>query len=187
MSSIYDFSATSISGQQISLDSFRGKTVLIVNTASGCGFTFQFEDLQKLYDRYKDRDFVILGFPCGQFADQELNTNDQIHTFCTLKYGVSFPMFEKVDVRDEKAHPLFAYLAGTKPFKGFNPFHSVAKILLPLINERHPEYMPGDSIKWNFTKFLIDPEGRVIERYEATTDPIDMEDDIEKVLNAAKS
>ncbi|GGN95441.1 glutathione peroxidase [Saccharibacillus kuerlensis] len=184
MSSIYDFSATSMAGQEVSLNKYRGKTLLIVNTASGCGFTFQFEDLQKLYDRYKDRDFVILGFPCGQFADQELDTNDQIQTFCTLNYGVSFPMFQKVDVRGQQAHPMFSYLANSKPFNGFNPFHSVAKILIPLINERHPEYMSGDSIKWNFTKFLIDSEGRVVDRYEATTDPIDMEDDIEKLLNA---
>lgn len=180
--SVYQYSAKAMNGRDISLEDYRGKVVLIVNTASQCGFTFQYEDLQRLYDRYKEKGFVILGFPSNQFADQEPDGNDQINAFCTLNYGVSFPMFQKVDVRDRNAHPLFTYLANSKPFEGFDTTHSVAKILLPLLHERHPEYLPGDSIKWNFTKFLIDRDGQVIRRFESTTDPFDMEQDIEALL-----
>jgi glutathione peroxidase len=180
--SVYQYSAKAMNGRDISLEDYRGKVVLIVNTASQCGFTFQYEDLQRLYDRYKEKDFVILGFPSNQFADQEPDGNEQINAFCTLNYGVSFPMFQKVDVRDKNAHPLFTYLANSKPFEGFDTTHSVAKILLPLLHERHPEYLPGNSIKWNFTKFLIDRDGQVIRRFESTTDPFDMEQDIEALL-----
>ncbi|QJC53613.1 glutathione peroxidase [Paenibacillus albicereus] len=181
-SSIYDYSAVSMSGKEVSLDRYKDKVLLIVNTASECGFTFQYQDLQKLYDRYKDRDFVVLGFPCNQFADQEPGDNGAIHTFCTLRYGVTFPMFNKVDVRDAGAHPLFAYLSEALPFEGFDMRHPVAKILVPLIEERHPHYMPGNSVKWNFTKFLVDRQGRVSQRFEATTDPLDMEASIEALL-----
>ncbi|MFD1887113.1 glutathione peroxidase [Paenibacillus wenxiniae] len=180
--SVYQYSAKAMNGRDISLENYRGKVILIVNTASQCGFTFQYEDLQRLYDRYKEKGFVVLGFPSNQFADQEPDGNDQINAFCTLNYGVSFPMFQKVDVRDKHAHPLFTYLANSKPFEGFDTTHSVAKILLPLLHERHPEYLPGDSIKWNFTKFLIDRDGQVIRRFESTTDPLDMEQDIEALL-----
>ncbi|WP_309087168.1 glutathione peroxidase [Domibacillus sp.] len=180
--SIYDFSAKAMNGQEISLEKYRDKVVLIVNTASQCGFTFQYEDLQRLYDRYKEKDFVILGFPCNQFAGQEPDNNDKVQSFCTLRYGVSFPMFQKVNVRDEGAHPLFEYLASKKPFEGFNESHPVAKVLIPLLKEKHPEYLFGDAVRWNFTKFLIDKKGTVLKRYEATTDPIDMEKDIELLL-----
>ncbi|WP_322907323.1 glutathione peroxidase [Paenibacillus campi] len=179
---VYQFSATAMNGREVSLDDYRGKVILIVNTASQCGFTFQYADLQRLYDRYKDKEFVVLGFPSNQFADQEPNGNEEIDAFCTLNYGVSFPMFQKVNVRDKHAHPLFTYLADSKPFEGFDTRHSVAKILLPLLHERHPEYLPGNSIKWNFTKFLIDRDGKVARRFESTTDPIDMEQDIEALL-----
>ncbi|WP_433943025.1 glutathione peroxidase [Paenibacillus sp. SN-8-1] len=182
--SIYNFSAKAMNGKELSLEQYKGKTVLVVNTASECGFTFQYEDLQRLYDRYKEKDFVILGFPSNQFADQEPGTNDQINTFCTLNYGVSFPMFQKVEVRGDNAHPLFSYLASSKPFEGFNHSHPVSKILMDVINDKHPEYMIGDSIKWNFTKFLINKEGEVVKRFEATTDPLDMEQDIEAVIQA---
>ncbi|MCI3920827.1 glutathione peroxidase [Paenibacillus sp. TRM 82003] len=182
--SIFHYSAVAMNGRAVSLEEYRGKTILIVNVASKCGFTFQYADLQRLYDRYKDDGFVILGFPCNQFADQEPGTDEEVHNFCTLNYGVSFPMFQKVNVRDADAHPLFTYLASKKPFEGFNENHSVARILMALINERHPEFMLGDSIKWNFTKFLINREGEVVKRFESTTDPIDMEDDIQAVLRA---
>ena len=181
--SIYHYAATKMDGTPTSLEEYKGKAVLIVNVASRCGFTFQYADLQRLYERYRDRGFEILGFPCNQFADQEPGTDEEVHTFCTLNYNVTFPMFRKVNVRDDDAHPLFTYLASRKPFEGFDMKHSVAKILTMLIHERHPEYMIGDSIKWNFTKFLIDPQGRVVNRYEATTDPLDLESDIEALLS----
>ncbi len=182
---VYDYSAKAINGQEKKLEEYKGKVVLIVNTAGKCGFTYQYEDLQKLYERYKDKGFVILGFPCNQFDNQEPDSNEKIQTNCLLNYGVSFPLFQKIDVRDEGASPLFRYLSSTKPFEGFNRFHPVAKILIPLLNEKHPEYLSDDySIKWNFTKFLIDADGEVIKRFECTTDPIDMERDIEKLLES---
>lgn len=182
---VYGFSAKAINGQEINLEEYKGKVVLIVNTAGKCGFTYQYEDLQKLYDRYKDKGFVILGFPCNQFDNQEPDSNDRIQTNCLLNYGVSFPLFQKIDVRDGGATPLFRYLSSQKPFEGFNPFHPVAKILIPLLNDKHPEYLSDDySIKWNFTKFLINADGEVVKRFECTTDPIDMENDIEKLLEA---
>ncbi|MGF7048202.1 glutathione peroxidase [Paenibacillus sp. DS2015] len=182
--SIYDFNfqAVGMNGQVKSLEEFEGKVVLIVNTASKCGFTYQYEDLQKLYDRYKDKGFVVLGFPSNHFDDQEPGNNEDIKTFCKLNYGVTFPMFEKLHVRDENAHPLFNYLTAVKPFKGFNPFHPSSKLLTSIINEKVPEYLIGDSIKWNFTKFLLDRKGNVIHRFEAMTDTIDMENDIESLL-----
>lgn len=172
-----------MSGQEKTLEQYKGKVVLIVNTAGRCGFTYQYEDLQRLYDRYKDKGFVILGFPCNQFDNQEPDSNSKIEASCMLNYGVSFPLFQKINVRDENIHPLFDYLSHTKRFEGFNKFHPVSKILLPLINDKHPEYLADDySIKWNFTKFLIDTTGNVTQRFECTTDPIDMEKDIEDLL-----
>ncbi|MGD7045937.1 glutathione peroxidase [Jeotgalibacillus proteolyticus] len=186
--SIYEFSALAMNGQEKSLESLKGKVVLIVNTAGKCGFTYQYKDLQKLYDRYKDKGFVIAGFPCNQFDNQEPDSNDKIETNCLLNYGVSFPLFQKVKVRDEGAHPLFTYLSRQKRFEGFNKFHPVARVLIPLLNEKHPEYLMDDhSIKWNFTKFLISADGEVVKRFECTSDPIDMEADIEEQLAAVHS
>jgi glutathione peroxidase len=182
--SIYDFNfqAPDINGKMRTLEEFKGQVVLIVNTASKCGFTYQYEDLQKLYNRYRDKGFVVLGFPSNHFDNQEPGHNEEIKKFCQLNYGVDFPMFSKLKVRDEGEHPLFTYLTAVKPFKGFSPFHPVSRLLTSLINEKVPEYMIGDSIKWNFTKFLLDRSGNVIHRFEATTDTIDMEKDIENLL-----
>ncbi|MFA9558686.1 glutathione peroxidase [Evansella sp. AB-rgal1] len=184
--SIFDFSAVAMNGKRTLLEEYKGKTVLIVNTAGRCGFTYQYKELQSLYDRYKDKGFVILGFPCNQFDHQEPDSNKQIEISCMINYGVNFPLFQKIDVRDDNAHPLFSYLSHQKPFDGFNESHPVSKILIPLINEKHPEYLIDEhSIKWNFTKFLIDPNGKVVKRFECTSDPIDMEQDIEKLLSEA--
>ncbi|MDZ5474020.1 glutathione peroxidase [Bacillus sp. 31A1R] len=182
--SVYDFTAKAMNGREVSLSEYEGKAMLIVNTASQCGFTFQYQDLQGLYEKYKEQGLVVLGFPCNQFAGQEPGKNEEVQSFCELRYGVSFPMFQKINVRDEDAHPLFNYLTFEKPFEGFDTNHPVAKILIPLLKEKHPEYLIGDSIKWNFTKFLINREGNVVKRFEATTDPLDMEQDIERVLNS---
>ncbi|XQY92087.1 glutathione peroxidase [Metabacillus sp. HB246100] len=181
--SVHQFTAVGMNGQVRKLEDYKGKVLLIVNTAGRCGFTYQYEDLQKLYDRYKEKDFVILGFPCNQFDHQEPDANEQIQANCLLNYGVNFPLYQKTDVRGESAHPLFDYLSHKIPFQGFNTSHPVAKILLPLINKKHPEYLTDDySIKWNFTKFLINHNGDVVKRFECTTDPIDMENDIEALL-----
>ncbi|KGX92250.1 glutathione peroxidase [Pontibacillus halophilus JSM 076056 = DSM 19796] len=181
--SIYDYTATMMNGSEKSLSDYKGKVFLVVNTAGRCGFTYQYEDLQKLYDRYHSKGFEILGFPCNQFDNQEPDSNDRIQTACMLNYGVSFPLFQKTDVRGENAHPLFQYLSESIPFQGFNKWHPVAKILIPLLNEKHPEYLvDSHSIKWNFTKFLVSSEGEIVKRFEPTTDPIDMEADIEALL-----
>ncbi|MGU3473940.1 glutathione peroxidase [Paenibacillus sp. D51F] len=180
--SVYDYSAVSMMGKEVSLEEYRGKVLLIVNTASECGFTYQYQDLQRLYDRYKDQGLVILGFPCNQFADQEPGSNEQVQAFCTLRYGVSFPMFNKVNVRDADVHPLFQYLTSAKPFDGFDETHPPAKLLNALIEEKFPHFMDGDSIKWNFTKFLIGRGGQVVKRFESTVEPMDMETDIEAEL-----
>lgn len=155
----YDFSAKKMNGQELKMEEYKGKVVLIVNTASKCGLTPQFDELEELYKKYKDQGLEILGFPCNQFAKQDPSNNDEIHSFCKLNYGVTFTMFEKVDVNGENAHSLYKYLK------------SEAKGLF------------SKEIKWNFTKFLINTEGEVVRRYSPTTKPLKIEDDILKVLN----
>ena len=160
---IYDFTVKTKRGEEKSLSDYRGKVLLIVNTASKCGFTPQFAELQKLYDAYQSRGFEILGFPCNQ-------------------YGVTFPIFAKDDVRGETAQPLFKYLTAQKKFAGFDMNHPVAKPLLDALQKNFPEYLEGDGIKWNFTKFLIDRDGNVVARFEPTTTPSSIAKDIEQLL-----
>ncbi|XID75856.1 glutathione peroxidase [Alkanindiges sp. WGS2144] len=159
MTTIYDFSAEKLEGGNQALSDYTGKVVLIVNTASKCGFTPQFEGLEKIFEQYKDKGFVVLGFPCNQFGSQDPGSNHEIGEFCQRNYGVSFPMFAKIDVNGNEAHPLYKYL--TKEAKGV---------------------LGTEAIKWNFTKFLIGRDGNVIDRYAPTTKPQDMARDIEKAL-----
>lgn len=180
--SIYHYSAKTIRGDYVSLGQYEGKVVVIVNTASKCGYTPQYADLQKLYEKYRDRGLVILGFPCNQFGEQEPGSNDEVHTFCQLNYGVTFPLFEKVDVRGEHKHPLFNYLIKKAPFEGFDVSTPAGKIFNAKFQEKMPELLAGDEIKWNFTKFLINREGQVTNRYESPADPFDMEAAIEVLL-----
>ena len=156
--SIYDFNARDIDGQERELKEFEGKVLLVVNTASKCGFTPQFQGLETLYERMNSEGFEVLGFPCGQFNDQELESAEGIKNFCELNYGVSFTMFDKIDVNGEAAHPLFKHL------------RTETKGLL------------GDAVKWNFTKFLVDRNGTVLKRYAPQVDPLDIEKDIRKLL-----
>jgi glutathione peroxidase len=158
MSSLFDFSAASITGQQQELSEYEGKVVLVVNTASKCGFTPQYAGLQELHERYADRGLVVLGFPCDQFAHQEPGSEDEISEFCQVNYGVSFPMFAKVDVNGKDAHPVFRWLRSQKGG------------------------LLGDRIKWNFTKFLVNRQGEVVERYGSTTKPEKLAADIEALL-----
>ncbi|WP_438446013.1 glutathione peroxidase [Gorillibacterium sp. sgz5001074] len=180
--SVHQFTVRNIRGQEVDLGSYKGKVLLIINTASKCGFTNQYADLQKLYEKYKDRGLVLLGFPCNQFGDQEPGTNDEVHTFCQLNYGVSFPLFEKVEVRGEDKHPLFAYLSGQAPFEGFDLTTSGGKMMHTYLSEKLPEFLIGNDIKWNFTKFLVDGEGHVVKRFESPVDPLDIEPAIEALL-----
>jgi glutathione peroxidase len=159
MPSLYDFTARSIDGTPVSLSEYRGKVLLIVNTASKCGFTPQYAGLEKLHEDYADRGLVVLGFPCNQFGAQEPGDAAEIANFCTLTYDVKFPMFAKVDVNGDTADPLFAYLKAQA--KGV---------------------LGTEAIKWNFTKFLIDRDGKVIDRFAPTTTPEALRGDIEKLL-----
>ncbi len=158
-SAIYDFECPDINQQTRSLAEFKGKVLLIVNTASNCGFTPQYEGLQKLYEKYQAQGFEILGFPCDQFLHQEPGSEGEISQFCQVNYGVSFPMFSKVEVNGAGAHPLYQYL-----------------------KEEAPGLFNSKAIKWNFTKFLIDQDGRVIKRYATRTKPEAIEADVAKLL-----
>ncbi|ETA81236.1 glutathione peroxidase [Youngiibacter fragilis] len=155
---VHDFSAIDIDGVNQDLSQYKGKVLLIVNTASKCGFTPQYEGLENLYTKHEDKGLVVLGFPCNQFKSQEPGDEKDIKNFCEINYGVSFPMFAKVDVNGENTHELFKYLK------------SETKGLL------------GESVKWNFTKFLVDKEGNVIRRYAPTVEPMAIEDDILELL-----
>ena len=179
---IYDFKVKTNRGVEKSLADYKGKILLIVNTASKCGFTPQFEGLEKLYKTYKDKGLEILGFPCNQFAEQDPGSNEEIQTFCRLNYGVTFQIFEKGDVRGDTAQPLFKYLTEQKSFEGFDAAHPNSAILEKVLKEKFPEYLEGNGIKWNFTKFLVDREGNVVARFEPTTDPEKIAPEIEKLL-----
>ena len=181
MSSIYDFIVKDRQGREVSLSEYRGKVLLIVNTATGCGFTPHYEPLEAMYKELKDRGLEILDFPCNQFAGQAPGNADEIHEFCTLKFGTEFPQFAKIDVNGESADPLFAYLAAEKPFEGFGRgLKSAALNKFAAMNNK----AFGDKayIKWNFTKFLVDREGKVIARFEPTVDMTDVRAAVEQAL-----
>ncbi|MBU3113029.1 glutathione peroxidase [Clostridium lacusfryxellense] len=184
--SIYNFNAITIDGEEVSLGQYKGKVLVIVNTASECGFTPQYKGLEKLYEKYKKEDFEILGFPSNQFAGQEPGESNDIKNFCEINYGVSFPLFEKNDVRGENALPLFKYLTEGTTFKGFDFNHPTGKKLNEVLKEKFPQFLEGDSVKWNFTKFLIGRDGNIVNRYEPTTEPEAMSTDIEKLIEVPR-
>lgn len=159
MKTFYDFKATNIKGKTISMKEYQGKTVVVVNTASKCGFTPQYEGLEALYQKYKDKGLVILGFPCNQFANQESGTSSEIEEFCQINYGVTFPLFEKIEVNGKGAHPIFKFLKSKLSGGIF-----------------------GSKIKWNFTKFIINSQGVPVKRFAPTTKPEKMEKTIAKLL-----
>jgi len=161
MTTVYDFSAKSIDGKNRKLSDYEGKVLLVVNTASKCGFTPQYKGLEEVYKKYKDKGFSVLGFPSNQFGEQEPGPDSEIAEFCEMNFGVTFPLFSKVDVNGEQAHPLYKYLTSEK--KGL---------------------LGSEAIKWNFTKFLVGKDGKVIDRYAPTTKPQDIERDIEKALKS---
>jgi len=183
---IYDFKAITIDGEEVSLNQYKGKVLLIVNTASKCGFTPQYEGLEKLYEQYKDKGLEILGFPSNQFAGQEPGDSHEIENFCRINYGVSFQLFEKSDVRGENAHPIFKYMTEKTTFKGFDLNHPNEKKLNDMLKKNFPQFLEGNSVKWNFTKFLIDGNGNIDSRYEPTTEPLAISSDIERLLGQLK-
>ena len=152
MTTFYDFEANNIKGQTTSMNAYKGKTVIVVNTASKCGFTPQYEGLEALYQKYKDQGLVVLGFPCNQFANQETGSSEEIEEFCQINYGVTFPLFEKIDVNGKDAHPIFKFL-----------------------KKEQSGGILGSAIKWNFTKFVIDSKGVPVKRFAPNTKPEKME------------
>jgi len=159
MNTIYDFKVKTIDGKETTLEEYKGKVMLIVNVASKCGFTPQYDGLEALYKKYKDKGLVVLGFPCNQFGSQEPGTEAEIQNFCRVNYGVSFPMFSKINVNGDDTHPLYVYLKSEKP-----------------------GILGSEIIKWNFTKFLVDRSGKVVDRFGSSTSPKSLEDDIEALL-----
>ena len=167
--SIYDFTLTDGKGNAVSMEQFRGKVLLIVNTATGCGFTPQYEQLEDMYAKYRERGFEIIDVPCNQFAGQTPGTDEEIHDFCTIRFGTEFPQMKKSDVNGENALPLFTYLKERKGFEGFGkgPAALAMSAMLKTIDRN---YKTNPDIKWNFTKFLVDREGNVVARFEPTHD-----------------
>ena len=167
--SVYDFNVTARDGSEVALSDFQGKVLLIVNTATGCGFTPHYDPLEAMYKDYRDQGFEILDFPCNQFADQAPGSDDEIHEFCQVKFGTEFPQFKKIDVNGDEADPLFAYLATEKPFEGFGKGLK-NKALEKFASANNKKFGDKAYIKWNFTKFLVDREGAVVARFEPTYD-----------------
>ncbi|AHM68610.1 glutathione peroxidase [Paenibacillus polymyxa] len=180
--SVYDFQATSINGKPIELSDYRGKVLLIVNTASMCSFSSQFTDLQKLYERRREQGFEILAFPCNQFNEKEPGSNSEVQGICQIKYGVTFPLFEKTEVRGSSLHPLFQYLTQQAPFQGFDTQTKDGQWMDDFLQDKYPEIYVGDGIKWNFSKFLIDRGGYVKARFEVTTATCAIDPVIESLL-----
>ena len=169
MGNVYDFTVKDRKGQEVSLRDYAGKVLLIVNTATGCGFTPHYEPLEAMYKAWKDKGLEILDFPCNQFANQAPGSEEEIHSFCTLKFGTEFPQFAKIDVNGENAEPLFKFLAAEKPFAGFGKGLKNAA-MSKFADANNKKFGDKAYIKWNFTKFLVDREGTVVARFEPTVD-----------------
>ena len=180
MSDFYDLSILDAKGNEVKMADLKGKVVMVVNTATGCGFTPHYDPLEEMYKEMRDQGFEILDFPCNQFANQAPESDDEIHQFCTMKFGTEFPQFAKIDVNGETADPLFAYLATEKPFETFGKGLKIAA-LNKFANANNKKFGDKAYIKWNFTKFLVDREGKVIARFEPT---VDMEE-VKKAVQAA--
>ena len=180
MKTVYDFTVKDRKGNDVSLADYKGKVLLIVNTATGCGFTPHYEPLEAMYKEMRDQGLEILDFPCNQFATQAPGDEEEIHSFCTMKFGTEFPQFKKIDVNGENADPLFAYLATEKPFQGFGKGLKMAA-LSKFADMNNKAFGDKAYIKWNFTKFLVNRDGQVVARFEPTVDM----DEVKKAVAAA--
>ena len=178
---IYGFTAESNKGQEINFADYKGKVLLVVNTASKCGFTPQYDGLEALYKKYEDKGLVVIGFPCDQFGHQEPGSNDEIEEFCRLNYGVTFPLMAKSDVNGENANPIFKWLYSEKPFAGFGDSET-GKFMDGMLSRSDADYASNPDIKWNFTKFLIDRKGRVVARFEPVVTPEELDAEILALL-----
>ena len=182
MSNFFEFKAEYTRCEVHSMEEYRGTVVLVVNTATQCGFTPQYDDLQDLYEKYQEEGLEILDFPCNQFGNQAPGTNEEIVSFCDANFGVTFPHYAKIEVNGEKAHPLYRFLKQQKGFMGFDQENPLTPMLERMLERTHPDYQSTSDIKWNFTKFLIDRDGNVVERFEPTTDMYEVEQKIRELL-----
>ncbi len=185
--SIYDFKVKDDAGKDISLSDYKGKVLLIVNTATRCGFTPQYKELEALYEKYAKEGLEILDFPCNQFGEQAPGTIQEIHQFCTANFNIQFPQFDKIDVNGEHAAPLYTYLKSQQGFKGFDLTDKTGKLLDNMFRKKNPDYDKNSDIKWNFTKFLISRDGKVLKRYEPTDKVSSIEADLMSELNPVVS
>lgn len=179
--SVYDFKVKAQDGSEVSLSSYKGKVLLIVNTATGCGFTPQYSDLQKLYEAHQKDGLEILDFPCNQFREQAPGSDEEIHTFCTGRFGITFPQFSKIEVLGENADPLFTYLSENTAFEGFGK-GPMSLILKGVVKTMDKDYKNNGNIKWNFTKFLIDRDGNIVARFEPTVSMDTVKAKVEEAL-----
>ena len=182
MATVYDFKLTDKKGQEVSLEAYKGKVLLIVNSATECGFTPQYDELEALYRAHKAQGLEILDVPCNQFGGQAPGSDAEISEFCSLKFGVDFPQFRKAEVNGENELPLYTWLKAEQPFKGFDKNHQLTPILEGILDKNLPGWRETSDVKWNFTKFLVDREGKVVARFEPTHDIKDIEKQIEKLL-----
>lgn len=179
--SIYDYSVPSVDGKEISMENYKGKVIIIVNTATGCGFTPHYKPLEEMYEEFHEKGLEIIDVPCNQFAGQTPGTDEEIHEFCTLRYNTKFPQMKKSDVNGENALPLFNYLKSQQGFKGFGKGVK-ALAMNTMLKKIDKDFKNNPDIKWNFTKFVVDREGNVTARFEPTEDMNELRKCIEKLL-----
>lgn len=182
MRTVYEFSVKDRKGKEVSLKEYANEVLLIVNTVTKCGFTPQYEELEKLYEKYHSQGFEVLDFPCNQFGQQAPGTDESIHEFCKLNYGTEFPRFKKLKVNGDDADPLYKFLKEQKGFAGFDASHPLTPVLDKLLSESNPAYKENADIKWNFTKFLINKRGQVVARFEPTESIENIAKQIEEIL-----
>lgn len=182
MKTVYDFAVKDRKGGEVSLREYANEVILIVNTATKCGFTPQYEDLEAIYEKYHAKGFTILDFPCNQFGQQAPGTDESIHEFCKLTYGTEFPRFKKIKVNGDDAEPLYKYLKEQKGFAGWDPNHKLTPILEEMLSKEDPDYKDKADIKWNFTKFLVNKLGLVVARFEPTESLENVSKRIEELL-----
>ncbi len=181
--SIYDYTVKNDEGQEISLADYKGKVLLIVNTATRCGFTPQYKELQALYEQFASQGLEILDFPCNQFGEQAPGSIQEIHQFCTANFKIQFPQFDKIEVNGAQEHPLYTFLKSQQGFQGFNPNHKLGALLDGMLRKKDANYDKNSDIKWNFTKFLVARDGTVLRRYEPTHDISDIKFDVQIAVN----
>jgi len=182
MKTVYEFTVIDCKSNKVSLKEYANEVLLIVNTATECGFTPQYDELEALYKAHRAQGLEILDIPCNQFGGQAPGTDEEIHEFCTMKFGVEFPQFKKSDVNGADELPLYTWLKAEQPFKGFDKNHQLTPILEGILDKNLPGWRETSDVKWNFTKFLVDREGKVVARFEPTHDIKDIEKQIEKLF-----